>query len=62
MAKTERIEFIDLAKGICILLVMVLHLIPTSDQISYMLNLECLRMPLHFCLSGFFSKIMEVSI
>lgn len=54
--KKERIEFIDLAKGICILLVMILHLIPTSLRISNLLNLECLRMPLYFCLAGMFFK------
>lgn len=50
----ERIEFIDLAKGICILLVVVVHVIPQlSEKFEF---LGCLRMPLYFCLSGLFFK------
>ena len=56
VTKKERVEFIDLAKGICILLVVIFHLIPTTNPISEQLNLECLRMPLYFCLSGLFFK------
>lgn len=48
----NRIEFIDLAKGICIILVVMYHcglggLIP-GDKL--------LRMPLYFVLSGLFFK------
>ena len=50
----KRIEFIDLAKGICILLVVLLHVVPQlSEKFAY---LSCLRMPLYFCLSGLFYK------
>lgn len=56
VTKKERIEFIDLAKGVCILLVVILHLIPSSTRLSDQLSLECLRMPLYFCLSGLFFK------
>lgn len=54
--RRERIEYIDLAKGICILLVMILHLIPATTEYSDQIGLECLRMPLYFCLSGLFFK------
>lgn len=50
--KPDRIDFIDLAKGICIILVVAYHcglggLIPGDKQ---------LRMPLYFVLSGLFFK------
>lgn len=47
-----RIEFIDTAKGICILLVVLLHcdLFPKDSYIGL------LRMPLYFTLSGLFFK------
>ena len=50
MSQTRRIEFIDLAKGVCILLVVLRHVginIPIFDF---------LRMPLYFILSGLFFK------
>lgn len=50
----QRIEFIDLAKGICILLVVVLHVVPSFEE-SIMFA-ACFRMPLYFCLSGLFYK------
>lgn len=51
---TQRIEFIDLAKGVCIILVVLLHsgVKVNSDWIS----LGHLRMPLYFFLSGIFFK------
>ena len=48
----SRIEFIDLAKGICILLVVVGH-VGVSIAIP---GLENVRMPLYFMLSGLFFK------
>lgn len=54
LKKSERIEFIDLAKGICILLVVAVHVIPELD--GPLEFLACLRMPLYFCLSGLFYK------
>ena len=56
MAITEknRIEFIDLAKGICITLVVALHAVPELD--IYLPFLPYMRMPLYFCLSGLFYK------
>ena len=53
MARTQkRIEFIDLAKGVCIILVVLGHCgapIPIP-------GLEIVRMPLYFILSGLFFK------
>lgn len=48
----QRIEFIDLAKGICIILVVVLHA-SSDDGIPLLM---ALRMPLYFVLSGLFFK------
>lgn len=53
----QRIEYIDLAKGICILLVVFLHC--TSDGGGFPLlekKLCTFRMPLYFILSGLFFK------
>ena len=54
MAEKQRIEFIDLAKGICILLVLAVHIVPEFGKRYDILT--CLRMPLYFCLSGMFFK------
>lgn len=48
----HRIEFIDLAKGVCILLVVLLHTVPSVD----IPELAIIRMPLYFILSGLFFK------
>ncbi|MCH5241719.1 MAG: acyltransferase [Muribaculaceae bacterium] len=51
---SKRIEFIDLAKGICILMVLGFHSLPElSEKFTF---LSALRMPLYFCLSGLFFK------
>ena len=60
MASSNRIEYIDLAKGICILLVVLDH-IANEGYFSagdYPLNeiFEQMRMPLYFMLSGLFFK------
>ncbi|MDE7387725.1 MAG: acyltransferase [Muribaculaceae bacterium] len=47
-----RIEFIDLAKGVCILLVVLMHAGYTNDLPA----LKAMRMPLYFILSGLFFK------
>jgi fucose 4-O-acetylase-like acetyltransferase len=49
-----RIQFIDLAKGVCILLVVLTHSGAFSNYMPQELNL--LRMPLYFILSGLFYK------
>jgi len=48
----KRIEFIDLAKGICIILVVIGHCGVRID----IPGMEVLRMPLYFILSGLFFK------
>ena len=54
MPGKKRIEYIDLAKGICILLVVSMHVAPDIGG-GYGF-LTCLRMPLYYCLSGMFFK------
>lgn len=49
----KRIEFLDLAKGICILLVVWLHVDVDTPRDIY---LSAIRMPLFFFLSGMFFK------
>lgn len=49
---TKRVEFIDLAKGICIILIILGH---TGVQVDYP-GLTALRTPLYFTLSGLFFK------
>lgn len=49
----QRIEFIDLAKGVCILLVMLLHTPKCPFDFP---GLAAVRMPLYFILSGLFFK------
>lgn len=56
----QRIEFIDLAKGVCILMVVLMHIVPEFDESFKFLG--CLRMPLYFCLSGLFYKDYGSSI
>lgn len=52
MEAKKRIEFIDLAKGICIILVVVGHCGAPINIPGY----EIVRMPLYFILSGLFFK------
>lgn len=55
---SQRIEFIDLAKGICISLVVLLHVFgELSGDVIQIMNL--FRMPLYFVLSGLFFKTYE---
>lgn len=58
--KKPRIEFIDLAKGFCILLV-VFHHLQSSTKTHFLIDqytMAC-RMPLYFFLSGLFFKPYE---
>ncbi len=62
MADTKRIEWIDLAKGFCILLVVVNHVfLWVNHSFDYPLELQgrAFRMPLYFILSGLFFKQYE---
>lgn len=52
MTNTQRIEFIDLAKGVCILLVVLQHI---GLDVNF-LGMVSMRMPLYFVLSGLFFK------
>jgi len=55
---TKRIEFADLAKGVCILLVVLLHVFgDMSGMVIKIMNL--FRMPLYFVLSGLFFKTYD---
>lgn len=55
---SQRIEFIDLAKGICISLVVLLHVFgDLSGGVIQLMNL--FRMPLYFVLSGLFFKTYD---
>ena len=54
MGTAKRIDYIDLAKGICILLVVWMHVVPELGKGNpLMVNL---RMPLYYFLSGMFFK------
>lgn len=58
ISMTKRIEFVDLAKGICILLVVLLHVFgDMSGVVIKIMNL--FRMPLYFVLSGLFFKTYD---
>lgn len=60
MADTKRIDWIDLAKGFCILLVVVNHAaIKTLSSFSLELQATSFKMPLYFILSGLFFKQYE---
>lgn len=52
----KRIEYIDLMKGICIILIILLHnqIYLSNDNINDIL--KNMRIPLYFCLSGLFFK------
>lgn len=53
--KKERIEYIDLMKGICIILIILLHNnILFTENVNDML--KNMRIPLYFTLSGLFYK------
>ena len=57
----KRIEFIDLAKGICIFLVVLAHVMSSFDLKNYPLRdtMGMFRMPLYFFLSGLFFSTYE---
>jgi len=58
--KTNRIQWIDLAKGFCIILVVLQH-VSELTHVDYPLSLQAFgfRMPLYFILSGLFFKQYE---
>ena len=54
--KTARIAWIDLAKGFCIILVVLYHV---TNKHPFAVQLTSFRMPLYFILSGLFFKQYE---
>ncbi len=55
---TNRIEFVDLAKGICIMLVVLLHVFGEMSGVVIKV-MSLFRMPLYFVLSGLFFKTYD---
>ena len=56
MAEKQRIEYIDLAKGICICLVVWNHNCNGFVRTPFYFTAMIFRMPLYFFLSGLFFK------
>lgn len=60
IVKKPRIEYIDLAKGFCIILVVCFHLSLSYDfRLPGSIFMKAFRMPLYFFLSGCFFKAYE---
>lgn len=60
MGQTQRIEWIDLAKGVCIVLVVFHHVMVNANLVFPLSDaLSSFRMPLYFILSGLFFKLYE---
>lgn len=55
----RRIDFVDLTKGVCIILVVMGHIGGSFDQLDQHSILSCFRMPLYFFISGIFFKSYE---
>lgn len=55
----KRIDFIDLTKGVCIILVVMSHIGGAFEQLDRDSMLSCFRMPLYFFISGVFFKSYE---
>ena len=54
--QSARIEYIDMAKGFCILLVVFAHIHPDLTRYAWGVFFDSFRMPLYFFLSGIFFK------
>ena len=54
--KKQRIEYIDLAKGFCILFVVLYHIGGPFENADLNRIMSCFRMPLYYFLSGLFFK------
>ncbi len=57
--RNRRIEFVDLTKGICIILVVMSHIGGAFDKLDSHSMLAAFRMPLYFFISGLFFKSYE---
>lgn len=55
----KRIDFIDLTKGVCIILVVMAHIGGAFTKLDNDSMLSCFRMPLYFFISGIFFKSYE---
>ena len=55
----KRIDFVDLTKGVCIILVVMAHIGGAFDKLDKDSMLSCFRMPLYFFISGVFFKSYE---
>lgn len=55
----KRIDFVDLTKGICIILVVMTHIGGAFNLLDKNSMLSCFRMPLYFFISGVFFKSYE---
>lgn len=55
----KRIDFVDLTKGVCIILVVMTHIGGAFDTLDRNSMLSCFRMPLYFFISGVFFKSYE---
>ncbi|MCC8187227.1 MAG: acyltransferase [Bacteroides sp.] len=55
----RRIEFVDLTKGICIILVVMSHIGGAFDKLDSHSMIAAFRMPLYFFISGLFFKSYE---
>ena len=56
---SKRIDFVDLTKGVCIILVVMTHIGGAFEQLDRGSMLSCFRMPLYFFISGVFFKPYE---
>lgn len=56
---SKRIDFIDLTKGICIILVVMAHIGGAFAKFDESSMISCFRMPLYFFISGIFFKSYE---
>ena len=54
--QSRRIDFVDLTKGVCIILVVMAHVGGAFEQLDTNSMLSCFRMPLYFFISGVFFK------
>ena len=50
--KNKRIDFVDLTKGVCIILVVMAHIGGAFEKLDYHSMIASFRMPLYFFISG----------
>lgn len=57
--QNKRVDFVDLTKGVCIILVVMAHVGGNFTELDNSSMLSCFRMPLYFFISGIFFKSYE---